>query len=376
MASGVVFGADPDAAPLPNDVTLTALEALERAMLPALESERCFVSFSGGRDSSAILACATRLAKREGLRPPTPTILTYEGIPEMDESSWQKRVLDHLEIHDVHRIPVNVPEMDLLGPLGCRYLERYGLLWPGLYHSLDPQVQALGGAVILTGIDGDALFGAWVGARLVTVSKRAARPEARDLLRAVYASSPLRLKLAVKRRQKTGPRFPWLQERAQREVAEANARQAAEQPIRWDRWVRWLSRRRYLMLERRSIQLVGDQNETMFVHPFLDPTFLAALARQGGATGWGGRTTTMRALFGELLPDDVLARKDKADMTRLYLGPETQHLASEWRGGGVDTELVNEQALRRTWARGLEDVQTISLLQQVWLHRRAASINS
>ena len=50
----------------------TALAALEAAIMPALLRSPCLVSFSGGRDSSAVLAVAARLARGAGLADPIP----------------------------------------------------------------------------------------------------------------------------------------------------------------------------------------------------------------------------------------------------------------------------------------------------------------
>ena len=63
LAAGRMFGEDPEAPGIAH-VELrgtTPLSALEEAILPALEREPCLVSFSGGRDSSAVLAVATRV---------------------------------------------------------------------------------------------------------------------------------------------------------------------------------------------------------------------------------------------------------------------------------------------------------------------------
>ncbi len=50
----------------------TAREAIERAVLPALQRQPCLVAFSGGRDSSAVLAVAALVARRPGWRSPSP----------------------------------------------------------------------------------------------------------------------------------------------------------------------------------------------------------------------------------------------------------------------------------------------------------------
>ncbi len=56
----------------PRAPALTAREAIERAVLPALQRQPCLVAFSGGRDSSAVLAVAALVARRPGWRSPSP----------------------------------------------------------------------------------------------------------------------------------------------------------------------------------------------------------------------------------------------------------------------------------------------------------------
>ncbi|HEY2429742.1 MAG TPA: hypothetical protein VGI06_12480, partial [Acidimicrobiales bacterium] len=46
--------------------------ALEAAILDGLRRPPCIVAFSGGRDSSAVLAVAVDAARRHGLAPPVP----------------------------------------------------------------------------------------------------------------------------------------------------------------------------------------------------------------------------------------------------------------------------------------------------------------
>ena len=97
IATGIAFGSAPGMAPLwpafPSGET--PLTALERACLPALEYGPCLVSFSGGRDSSLVLAAATRAARRHGLPLPVPVTNRFAGVPYADESTWQELVMAH-----------------------------------------------------------------------------------------------------------------------------------------------------------------------------------------------------------------------------------------------------------------------------------------
>src|SRR5947209_20309061 len=94
VAAGLPFGL--------CDVSLQRLErprdpraALEALIRPALMSPPCVVGFSGGRDSSALLACALDLARREGLPEPIPITLDF-GTPRTDEREWQELVVAHV----------------------------------------------------------------------------------------------------------------------------------------------------------------------------------------------------------------------------------------------------------------------------------------
>src|SRR5580700_7079125 len=68
------------------------LVALEEIVLPALLRPPCVVEFSGGRDSSLVLAVATRVATREGLPSPVAFTQHYPGLAEANEDEWQELV--------------------------------------------------------------------------------------------------------------------------------------------------------------------------------------------------------------------------------------------------------------------------------------------
>src|SRR3954463_7149340 len=80
------------------------LAALEDVLREALLRPPCVIAFSGGRDSSALLAVATRLAAREGLQPPGAVTQPFPPLPETDESEWQELVARHIGLRDWVRI--------------------------------------------------------------------------------------------------------------------------------------------------------------------------------------------------------------------------------------------------------------------------------
>ncbi len=366
LASGHIPGEDSEVPPLPKpDPSMSPLEALERATLPALERSPCVVSFSGGRDSSVVLAAAARAARREGLPLPVPVTLVSPGFPEADETMWQEIVIRHLRLPEWQRVEV-IEERDLLGPVAREVLRRHGVIYPfGGFTDVPILEHAVGGSV-LTGEDGDGLFASWDSARVLAVLTGRARPARRDLLRLAKAALP-RIERAWVQQRFRPLRLPWLLPDAQAAVVRAWADELGSEPRRWDRWVEWWSRRRYLTRLRQGIDLVGAVWNARSMHPLLDPCFLAIVARRGGRIGFGDRTRAMRALFPGLLPDAVLGRADKADFSRLAWGPHARAFVEAWPGDRIPAELVDIGGLRRVWGDPVPVIRTAYLLQAAWL---------
>ncbi|CAN5751403.1 hypothetical protein BH20ACT1_BH20ACT1_12660 [soil metagenome] len=294
LASGKPFG-EHSGTPLPYvGREIGARGALEDAIRPWLTERPCLTGFSGGRDSSAILAVATKLARREGLPAPVPVTIRYPGVVDADESKWQELVIRHLGVEDWVRIDVD-DELDYLGPLATRLLRRHGVLWPPYFHYEHVLLERAAGGVLLSGHDGDGVFGSFPWAGLRGLRRRERRPRRSDLLPLARAVAPARLR-GWEARLRHLP-LPWLQPDARSMVETGIALEQAGQPRRWDHWLSWLARRRSLALGLSTIDLLARDCGAQAAHPFLDPRFLAALAREGGPVGWGERTEMMQGMF-------------------------------------------------------------------------------
>jgi asparagine synthetase B (glutamine-hydrolysing) len=158
VATGWVYGSVP-ATQLPDDGT-TPRDALDDAIRPALADGPCYVTFSGGRDSSAVLAAATALARREGHALPVPVTRVYPDLPATDESDWQRAVVDHLGLTEWVRLELRDGESDLLGPAARDALGSRGLLWPPALQTHGVMFEHVGEGSLLTGEGGDAVLGA------------------------------------------------------------------------------------------------------------------------------------------------------------------------------------------------------------------------
>ena len=209
LASGQVWGEDAATPPLPDaDPSLAPVDALGETMIPYLERPPCLVSFSGGRDSSVVLAVATAVARREGLELPIPISQQYPDAPDANERRWQELVVRHVRLPDWLRHEVR-DELDLVGPLATRFLAKHGVLWPGNAHSMFPLLCEARGGTLLTGFDGDSLFRTWRWERAASVLRGRVRPGPRDLLRVGVALAPASVR-RWRLRRKEPPNVPWL----------------------------------------------------------------------------------------------------------------------------------------------------------------------
>ena len=210
LAGGYVGGLDasvPHALPsVPPG--LTPLEALEEAVLPALARARCFVSFSGGRDSSLVLAAATMAARRHGHHPPVPVSLRFRGSETSDESEWQELVVRHLGLGDWRRLEFD-DELDYVGPVAAAAHDRHGVLHPFNAHFHVPVFEQAAGGIVLTGSGGDDLFLAWRWQREAQILAGRERPRPSDLRRLAYFAAPLRVRRAAVARV-AGRKYGWL----------------------------------------------------------------------------------------------------------------------------------------------------------------------
>jgi asparagine synthase (glutamine-hydrolysing) len=126
-------------------------------------------------------------------------------------------------------------------------------------------------------------------------------------------------------------------------------------------------RRRSQALAGHNRGLLAEPYDVSVVSPLLDPTFVRAMAVDGGFLGRGDRTAVMRRLAGDLLPNAVISRTTKAFFGGTYWGWQTRKFADAWSGRGVDTDLVDPDALRALWRSDTHNPLSSALIQAAWL---------
>ena len=365
VAGGIPLGFATGAPDL-SDVPAGAepLAALETAVREGLARPPSVVTFSGGRDSSAVLAVATRIARAEGLDPPIAVTLRFRGAPGARELAWQERVAAHVGLEDWVRLDVG-EEIDYVGPVAQRLLLRHGVVHPAVTPLFWLPLERARGGSLLTGFGGDAIAGGWLPAHSAEALAGHVRPRPSDLAALAYAIAPAPVRRAVMRGRLTRP--PWLRPDAARTFRRLRVEELASRPVRWDRFLAWETRLRRSRALEWALSKIAADVDAVVVHPFHDRRFVAALARAGGARGLGDRTAVMRVLFARDLPDDVLARPDKANFALAYFRGHTRAFARRWDGRGLDPELVDAETIRAAWLQKLVDGRSALALQAAWL---------
>lgn len=364
-AAGWVHGREPRP-PLPHDLPAPRA-ALDDVIRPSLLEGPCYVTFSGGRDSSAILAAATDLARREGLALPVPVTRVYPNLPDTDESQWQRMVIDHLGLPEWVRFEFRDGESDLLGDAALAGLRRRGPIWPPALHAHDAVFGRLGQGALLTGEGGDAVLGARriAAITLIRRTRRAPRQLLLPALRSVLPR-PL-LRHAMTRMARSSDQARWLRPEAMAEHVRRVAEDAAAEPLRYSSSVWAIPGWRSFATIRHNHATAAAEHGLRAVDPLLEDRFVASLARAGNILGFGDRTLTMWSLFSDLLPPAVLSRSTKAAFNHAHTGERTRDFARAWDGHGIDETLVDPERLRQVWLSEEPTMATGTLLHQAWL---------
>ena len=380
----VAIGHPAGAIPLPPQPTGNKphpARALRAALRPALLRTPCVVAFSGGRDSSLLLAVAADLAAREGLDPPTALTFRYPGDDAADETSWQELVVAHLRDAGLRfewaRRDI-ATELDNIGPLISPVLRAHGgpTFPAGLANTILLAQHAAGGCLV-TGNAGDEVLGGHRATVLRAVLRRRGRGLTRtDWRHAVACAAPARVRLGLGRRE-SGLRqvldTPWLRPLLRRAVLAETMRSEAARPLRWDRSVRAALASRAVVIGKRTRAQTARDYGCELVEPLGSPGFVASYADFGGRWGGINRAAGTRLLAAGLLPDAIISRRDKAYFNASRFGPVSREFARTWDGRGLDDSLVDPAELRAAWLAQVPPAATVMLLQQAWLASRTES---
>lgn len=334
-------------------------------MIPYLEQPPCLVSFSGGRDSSTLLAVATAVARREGLEPPIPITQRFPDAAEAEESDSQEIIVRHLRLSDWVRREAT-DEFDFIGPLAIECLLRHGVLHGATSYFFLPMLREARGGTLVTGVGGDEVLRTWRWARTTSVLARRVRPEPKDALRLAAALAPARVRAFALRRIAPLDLY-WLRPDAAEAVRRSFYSHFAAEPFRWDKRMNWIARQRELVHATQCLDLLAEGSGASVAQPFLAPRFLAALAHAGGSRGFGDLENVLRTHFGALLPIELIARRDKARFDEVFWGPYSREFVRKWAGEPAPIEFVDERRLFAAWLEAATPTPAATVLQALWL---------
>lgn len=334
--------------------------ALEALLAPGLLSPHpCYVLFSGGRDSSAVLSVAVELARRLGADDPLPVTVVHPRAAGSDESEWQEAVLRHLDV--TRRVVLEFDgEQAWLSPAATDSLTEHGLLWPPAVHLHGAIYRHLdAGATVVSGEGGDLAI---EGRRITPLVRavRGLRPRASlraivDLFRGDAQQALVGLADSCQ----------WLTPEGRRVFFESYS--LHETPLRWDRDMYQSVHSRLAQMASINFRARVERSGLRPLNPLEEPRFIAALMRRGGSIGLGDRTDMMRALFGDLLPDKVLSRTSKAYFNETRWMAAERSFATDWDGAGVDAEYNDHELLRREWLSETPFTLSALHLHAAWL---------
>jgi asparagine synthase (glutamine-hydrolysing) len=338
---------------------------LDQLLGEALAHGPCHVSFSGGRDSSVILAAATRVARRQGLPDPIPLTARYPEHPSTHENDWQEAVVRHLALREWTVLEVTT-ELDVLGDIAAAALLRHGVYAPTPAHSMILFARRAGRGTLLTGTGGDETLSPWDFRRTSLRELVQLRPPSRALKWVALDALPAPIRHRIMVWRMRAPSLPWLRPEAHRWLEQA-WRESSPYQRTWGEELLGMLQSRSYEMTRAVLERFALDEGVRLVEPFFDPRFVRALARSAPRLGYATREDALEALFGDLLPREVLHRSTKATFNSALTGPRARAFAEAWDGRGVDERLVDPEALRAAWLQPAPDVRCLSSLQQAWL---------
>ena len=364
-----MFNSRPARRPAVTRPSLDPEAALRLRARSLLGTPPCVIAFSGGRDSSALLAVFVDEARRAGLPEPIAVTARWDDDVDSGEAEWQEEVVQTVGVTDWEIIRPGT-DLDLLGPEATAALDRLGLMWPAPAYALMPMIRMASGGVFVTGEGGDEAFGLWPYARVWWWLRGGPLPRPSALRRLALACVP-RPAQRWRTVLSSPPYQTWLRSEAFRRTAELTADEESGDSLWWNAYERSIASRRSVVLGQRTMERLGEATNSLFCAPFQEEAFLSSLAAWGGRLGRGNRTSVMTGLFDSVLPGPVLSRKSKATFGGVFWGPESRQFAEQWTGEGFLPDVVDAEALRRAWLEPTPVYGAALPLHAAWLASKA-----
>ena len=228
-------------------------------------------------------------------------------------------------------------------------------------------LNAVPGACIVTGTDGDGLFASWNWALAHELFREPSRIRPTDARYLAATFVPRRIRAHAGHFMRSDPEAPaWLTPAASKLFARSVRANTTHEPAIWRPRLEWYQRLRYVQMARRTLGTAAEFFGGSAEHPLLNRRVLSAIAQMKHGSR-RRRSTAYLSLQLSLLPPALLARRDKArfggafhtDLSRRFVsGSMPSHCNSRW---------VDLGELRRSWNSPRPDARSALLLQTMWL---------
>ena len=279
------------------------------------------------------------------------------------ENTWQELVVSHLRLPDWLKMDFT-SELDALGPIAQPALRRFGILTPPNWYVHQPMIQAAAGGSLLPALEATRSSGTR-GELWWLVSRPPWSRLPRELARTALHALPKEVQLAVWA-SRSGSGYEWLQPETRERVRRSLLADQVLGPLAWNRALRRWCRTRQFQSHHVVLAALGLDYDVVVKHPFLDEEWLAVAGRTFGWAGPVDRQSTIGEHFGTLLPEALIARKDKATFDAPIFSDYTRDFVKSWDGGGLDPTMIDFPGFPRTLVHGGPDIRTQLLLQTAW----------
>ncbi|MGD9793299.1 MAG: asparagine synthase-related protein [Acidimicrobiia bacterium] len=326
-----------------------------------------YVLFSGGVDSSLLLALATKVARERGLAEPTAITYRYDAPGSAIDVHYQECAIAHIRATNWAVLERGTAE--LIGPDAAAAIATVGVLQPAPSHvhlaAFDLARQAGPSPVVMTGEGGDETFAAQnctIPRSLAAYTLRHSR-QPRQVLARYRAAS--RWVFDSGRPPSVTKWFPWLTPEGMSEVKRRRLFPARPPAFRRLTAVDRRQRRGYAVDGIAQMSRLADSRGVELVHPLLEDEFVTALTRQLPVRWFTSRSTLIGHLWPGLLPAEVLYRTSKGEFTDAYFGSACREFAARWTGDSLASPYIDNERLRASWL-GDQPWPSAHLLQVAW----------
>ncbi len=314
----------------------------------SLDDRPVYVEFSGGCDSSVVLAAAAAVCRRVGHADPVPVTFRFPEYPETDESSFQDTVVEALGLTAWQCF--ESPDMELLGGPSRAAQRSLGVAWPPQVFTRAAIWSELEPGVLLTGEGGDEVLGPPLFNPLRSVASAARRRDAAaaaQAARLAVMGSSQRARLIVSGNP-LGWEVPWLSPELRQEVFALAAHEAAQEPIRRTSWARWYLRAPSVHRMESNLRWFGASFGLDVRCPLMAPAVVWAAVDVVPPYRRRTRTQLLHAAFADTVPGVVRSRTSKIHLTRPFFGGSTKAFAAHWDGSGLPPG-IDAEWLRHEW---------------------------